>query len=494
MKYSEEMSPQEIRAIREMLALTQAEAGEIIGGGPRAFTKYEAGTVKPAASVINLLRLLDANPSGIQALRPDRQRPIADVPNSPFEVSVNHVSVLSESMLPVLTERLLNAEAGDYDLPAPVIHVASNIHAADGGEDARITWAGGPSQTRFLPARACQFQLKSGRMGRSAAAKEVLNKDRSVKGMVGPFLQRGGHYILLCTHTYTQKDIQAQENSIRKALREAGMTISDDQVHFRSAEQITNWVNRHPAVAVWLKQQTQPGTIGPFRSWVHWSGDAEHDGFPWVEDERLPWLEQQLLALITQPQGVARVVGLSGVGKTRLVMEALGPTAEGEGTGYDLSDYVMYTSQQEISSVVQTLTDIGQPAIVVVDDCDLPTHRVLSNIVRRRGSRLSLVTIDDEVPVGTLDDTTVKVDNAPSSVTEAIIAQALPGLPSEDQRRLSRFSRGFPKIATSLSLIWPRSEPIVNATDDDLVNAFVLGRHPREPGTIAPVCGTPVRL
>ena len=88
-------------------------------------------------------------------------------------------------------------------------------------------------------------------------------------------------------------------------------------------------------------------------------------------------------------------------------MEALGPAAEGEESGYDLSTLVMYTSQQEIGSVVQTLADIGQPAVVVVDDCALATHRTLSNVVQRQGSRLSLVTIDDEVPVGTPDDSTI---------------------------------------------------------------------------------------
>ena len=257
MDYIEEVSAQEIRAIREMLGLTQAEAGEIIGGGPRAFTKYEAGTVKPAASVINLLKLLEAHPSGIKTLRPDRQRPMANVPNSPFEVSIDHVSVLGERMLPELAERLLNAEASAYDLPSLGIHVAKNIHAADGGEDGRITWEGGPSQTRFLPSRACQFQLKSGSIGPAEAGKEAL------KEMVGPFVQRGGNYIILCTHPYTSKEIQVRENSTRQALQKAGLTISDDQVQFRSAEQIANWVNHHPAVAVWLKEKTQPGDRRP---------------------------------------------------------------------------------------------------------------------------------------------------------------------------------------------------------------------------------------
>ena len=63
------ISPEEIRAIRTDLGLSQVEAGKLLGGGPRAFTKYEAGTVKPAASVVALLRVLEANPSAITTLQ-----------------------------------------------------------------------------------------------------------------------------------------------------------------------------------------------------------------------------------------------------------------------------------------------------------------------------------------------------------------------------------------------------------------------------------------
>ena len=62
-RVKQELAPSEIRSIRERLGLSQVEAGELIGGGPSSFTKYEAGTVKPSASVINLLRLLEANPA-----------------------------------------------------------------------------------------------------------------------------------------------------------------------------------------------------------------------------------------------------------------------------------------------------------------------------------------------------------------------------------------------------------------------------------------------
>ena len=93
---------------------------------------------------------------------------------------------------------------------------------------------------------------------------------------------------MFCTHSYAWKQVNARESSIRKALRDAGMTIDDDQVEFRDADQIALWVNNHPSVATWLKEQTQPGTIGPFRSWSHWAGRTEYDQSPIVEDERLP--------------------------------------------------------------------------------------------------------------------------------------------------------------------------------------------------------------
>lgn len=63
------LSPQEIRRIRKKLRLTQKEAGTIIGGGPRAFQKYESGELLPSRAVVSALKLLDSNPKGLEVLR-----------------------------------------------------------------------------------------------------------------------------------------------------------------------------------------------------------------------------------------------------------------------------------------------------------------------------------------------------------------------------------------------------------------------------------------
>ena len=261
-------------------------------------------------------------------------------------------------------------------------------------------------------------------------------------------LEAGGCYIVLCGHSYVQDQIEDRERPIREALRGAGLIIDDGQVDFRDADQIADWANHHPSVATWLKERTQPGTIGPFRSWSHWAGRAEHDGSPWVEDERLPGLRAWLREQLTEPRSVCRIVGPSGIGKSRLTLEALGPTEEDDAAGCFLGDLVLYAIESEagseaINRVVQTLADDRQRAVVVVDRCAPETHRILAGMVLRVSSRLSLVTIDDEVPTGTPDKTTVEIPKAPFAVTEAIINHVLPGLPSEDRWRLEQFIRGF---------------------------------------------------
>jgi len=65
--------PGEIRRIRMKLHLTQERAGHLIGGGPRAFQKYESGDLLPSHAIVSALVLLDNNPAGLSVLE-ERQK------------------------------------------------------------------------------------------------------------------------------------------------------------------------------------------------------------------------------------------------------------------------------------------------------------------------------------------------------------------------------------------------------------------------------------
>ena len=57
-----------VRNIRKNLKLTQVEAGSIIGGGPRAFQKYEAGLMAPSEAAVGLLEILSDDPGKLDVL------------------------------------------------------------------------------------------------------------------------------------------------------------------------------------------------------------------------------------------------------------------------------------------------------------------------------------------------------------------------------------------------------------------------------------------
>lgn len=58
-----------IRKLRKKLGLTQEEAGRIIGGGKRAFQKYESGKMPPSDAAIGLIEILARHPEEVEMLR-----------------------------------------------------------------------------------------------------------------------------------------------------------------------------------------------------------------------------------------------------------------------------------------------------------------------------------------------------------------------------------------------------------------------------------------
>lgn len=59
-----------VRRIRkDKLKLTQEEAGRLIGGGRRAFQKYESGATPPSDAAVGLIELLDRHPEELEFLR-----------------------------------------------------------------------------------------------------------------------------------------------------------------------------------------------------------------------------------------------------------------------------------------------------------------------------------------------------------------------------------------------------------------------------------------
>ena len=63
------LEPEEIRRIRKKLRLSQEAAGTLLGGGPRAFQKYESGDLLPSRAICSVLLLLDHDPEALSLIK-----------------------------------------------------------------------------------------------------------------------------------------------------------------------------------------------------------------------------------------------------------------------------------------------------------------------------------------------------------------------------------------------------------------------------------------
>lgn len=68
-KHAGLLTPQQIRAFREALGLSQAQLERLLGTGPKTVVRWEKGTVCQSRAADRLLRLLMARPRNIDVLR-----------------------------------------------------------------------------------------------------------------------------------------------------------------------------------------------------------------------------------------------------------------------------------------------------------------------------------------------------------------------------------------------------------------------------------------
>ena len=94
---SEILWPEQITEIRESLGLTKAAAGLLIGGGPRAFWKYESGNVTPSLAMSQFLRILHRHPGLVEELKEahtvTNETRVVNRRHEPYDVYIGRPSV-----------------------------------------------------------------------------------------------------------------------------------------------------------------------------------------------------------------------------------------------------------------------------------------------------------------------------------------------------------------------------------------------------------------
>jgi transcriptional regulator with XRE-family HTH domain len=464
------LSPERIRTIRLELGLSQEEAGLLLGGGPRAFQKYESGEVSPSAALAQLLQLLVDRPQL-------RNRVIGGLPRSSLPaglaVSESLIVALTPSQLQHVLDLLIRAEINGQNLTLAQSHVPAQINAPDGGEDGRVSWTGSPEVTPHFPARTTLFQNKASSLSAAKCVQELLT-GKKIKPRIATVLLDGGAYVLVVSRSMTQKDRDARLEAMRRKVIDLGFAEHAHRVHLYSATQIATWANEYPAVAIAIREMR--GEAAPFRSFDAWRGTSDHS-HEFISDPRLPDLASKLERL-SRPNAIVRLVGPSGIGKSRLAIEVL--------SGHDvrwqaLRSRLLFVDLQGseddglLRDAMQRLVDENVDALLVVENCLAATHNRLMAFVGRTGSRLRLLTLDMDVE-GTAADDLIKLEPMSPASIEAMTKAQAPHITESDRKRMVDYCDGYPlmvrllgdRLATEANFAW-RKRP-------EIARVVALGR------------------
>ncbi|NMM46515.1 hypothetical protein HH303_18635 [Rhodospirillaceae bacterium KN72] len=399
--------------------------------------------------------------------------------------------IKSSEQLVRLLRRLLHAEARANNIARRGINVPAQITVSDKGEDARIEWRGGPNDTDYLPARVSMFQSKATRMTDGKCKSEVKNKDGTLKEAIGESLEANGAYIIFCTDKYVGDTLRERVNAVREGIATASANkYPDALIEFYDANKISDWVNSHPSVAIWALAELFGRPVTGLQSWKSWceNPDLEANTYEFIPGRSADGLVdlnnviRDVPLHLASPRAVARIVGLSGLGKTRVALEMFRPPDEGTNT----------MREAEVASIVYASTDIGAEnlsllfnhfrnenvdGIVIVDDCDIELHHNLARVAQHPDSHFSLLTLDFDPKSVSGDARVVELRRFDNDTIKSILKQAYPGLRDPDIDRICAFAQGFPLMAVLLGkAALSDIDEVVTLKDDVVLKRMIWGR------------------
>ena len=381
-----------------------------------------------------------------------------------LEITGDHIGKLTDADLRGLVTRLCEAELRRCGLPSSATTAGGHQDAADGGIDVRVRLDATSPCLDFIPRANTGFQAKASPMPASEISAEMRPKGTLRRSISELGKVHGAYVIVSSRDSAADIALDARLKAMNDALSdlESGSTV---KVDFYDRERLASWVRKYPGVALWVRERIGEPMSGwrPYGNWA--PGDSPGSEFlldksgriyAGNREEPLKVIDgiKAIRGTLAAPGGVVRLVGLSGVGKTRLVQALFDSRV-----GADVLDtnIVAYTDQgaepdPSARDMVHRLRVAGLRSIVVVDNCNPATHRALAQATKEPGGTVSLITVEHDVADDEPEDTDVfHLEPASNEVVEQILDRLVPNVSRPDRTRIADISGGNARVAIALA-------------------------------------------
>ncbi len=414
-----------------------------------------------------------------------------------IEFTEDHILQLNDTDLRILVLKLCEAEASARSLPISGISAGGNQTAADGGIDVRVDFGSlNPANIDFIKRAHTGFQVKCSDMP-AAKIKAEMRPGGVLRPVIEELANANGAYILVVSKgSFADGPLKNRLEAMRAAL--ADLPNRDSlYVDFYDRGKLAQWVQSYPGVEMWARDRIAQ-TLHGWRAHGPWSRGEPTTAYHYdnsgivfrkFSNENSPMSAADcidaLRRLLAKPGGVARIVGLSGVGKNRLAQAlfepsygALTPLDSAAAIYGDLGSMLEPAARE----MLHRLGIIGKKSIVIIDNCNPATHTALSEIVRKFSSFLSLLTIEYDVVDDSEDEESHVFELKPSSdlVASEILIDRAPYLTEVERYRIIEFSSGNSQVALTLAQSFKKGKSIGVLTDAQLFDRIFLQGRPND--------------
>jgi hypothetical protein len=415
------------------------------------------------------------------------------VTGSLLDISGNDIADLGDGDLRSLVARLCEAEMRQRELPTSAVTAGGQQEAKDGGVDVRVTLPPSTVITGYVPRPSTGFQVKKSNMPPAAISKEMRPK-RKVRAVLRELAAERGAYIIVSSNGSTSDSaLQNRRKKMADALR--GVKGARNLlVDFYDRVRIASWLRDHPGLLLWVRQRIGKGIRG-WQSYGAWANPAEGVDAEYLFDDtkliRTGKREDgegisglagiaRVRETLREPQKIVRLVGLSGVGKTRFVQALFDERIGERALDPSLALYTNLTDDPDPQPVgmVSDLSAARSRAIVVVDNCSFDLHRRLSEVCRAATSTVSVVTIEYDIREDRPEETEViRIEPSSAELIEKLINHRFPGVSQVDARTVAKLCGGNARVAIALAGTIKEHEAISGLGDEELFQRLFEQRH-----------------
>ncbi|CUJ18878.1 hypothetical protein [Achromobacter aegrifaciens] len=420
-----------------------------------------------------------------------------------FEVTPAHIEALSDVDLRTLVGYLAEREVQEAGHSASAVTYGGHQLAQDGGIDVRVALTEGTIDG-FIPRLATGYQAKAEDFSAASITKEMRPKGK-LRESIRDLITKSGAYIIVSSKGSVSDTSLANR---KKAMADAvaheqnGMSLFVD---FYDKRRIATWVNQNPGIIPWVRECVGVPISG-WRPFEDWSSSPEAMDGHYLQDDGLRLISSRqndgglkaveaidrLRSILKKPKGVVRLVGLSGVGKTRLVQALFDDRIGKSPLDKRLAVYADMGENPdpvpaELLSRIQTN---DQRCVLIVDNCGTDLHRKL--VARLSAdTQVSLVTVEYDIGDDEPENTDVfKLEPASKEVIENVLKRRYPKLSAPEFRIIAEFSEGNFRVALALANTSTSGQSLANLKDAELFNRLFRQKNEHNPGLLraAEVC------